>query len=439
MNATVKEMKAGDTIKTKWGRAVIQSVGTKASRSGKRTFHAYTIRFEATGKTVTVTRRGLGKMQAERVEPTAAATVTVTEQASGKSVTQSLGEWQAARDRLKEPVETVEPEPVEAVEPEPGPTGDLARMLAAMVKPHINAKVSRDEVVALVKEQVSAMAVQRTEVVRLDGSVQNVGVQHFRFEGLLRLASCRLHTYLVGPAGSGKTTAAKNVADAFGLPFYTKSVGQQTTEISLLGFKNGMSGEYVLTDLRRAYEEGGVFLLDEIDSGNASVLVVLNSLLANGFCAFPDKLVYQHKDFIMLAGANTIGQGGDRQYVGKFQLDATTLDRFVFCDWQYDPHIEAAKCGVPVDCFGTRPAGFTLHDPNHTAAQAMCEAYCRKANKVRESVASFGGGVRHLVGSRSLYSGVTMIRAGFTAEDAEEMCIWKGVDSATRSKIESRC
>ena len=42
---------------------------------------------------------------------------------------------------------------------------------------------------------------------------------------------------LVGPAGSGKTTAAKNVATALGLRFYPKSMGPATDEFSLLGYR----------------------------------------------------------------------------------------------------------------------------------------------------------------------------------------------------------
>jgi cobaltochelatase CobS len=36
----------------------------------------------------------------------------------------------------------------------------------------------------------------------------------------------------------------------------------------------------------------------------------------------------KHPDFICIAAANTYGRGADRQYVGRNELDESTLDRF---------------------------------------------------------------------------------------------------------------
>src|SRR5688572_1560316 len=45
-----------------------------------------------------------------------------------------------------------------------------------------------------------------------------------------------------------------------------------------------------------ALTEGGVLCLDEIDNSNPSVLTVLNSALANGYCSFPNGMPAKHKD-----------------------------------------------------------------------------------------------------------------------------------------------
>lgn len=50
----------------------------------------------------------------------------------------------------------------------------------------------------------------------------------------LRCVAARVNVWLVGPAGSGKTSAAENVARDLGLKFYSKSVGPQTSESALL-------------------------------------------------------------------------------------------------------------------------------------------------------------------------------------------------------------
>lgn len=153
------------------------------------------------------------------------------------------------------------------------------------------------------------------------------------------LRSAKLPLYLVGPAGTGKTTLAEQAAQILGFDFSFISVSAQTTESKLLGFMSA-NGSYISTEFRRIYENGGVFLLDEIDNGNANVLAVLNSALANCFCAFPDGTIKKHENFRMLAAANTYGTGPDRKYIGRNKLDAATLDRFYHIDINYSDNIE---------------------------------------------------------------------------------------------------
>jgi len=268
-------------------------------------------------------------------------------------------------------------------------------------------------------------------------------VRHATYPALLRIIRARVNAWLVGPAGSGKTSAAENVASDLGLPFYSKSVGPQTSESSLLGYQDG-NGRTVRTLLREAFEHGGVFLLDEIDAANPAVLVVINALLANGHCAFPDRVVEKHADFVLIAGANTIGQGADRQYVGRQQVDAATLDRFANLVWEYDPAIEAAAAGVPLSAVAKaqRPKairfekGVTVDETERRAAE-----YVAYVVAVRNATATFGKAVRFIVSPRASKHGAALIRQGFSIADTCELCLWKGLDSDTRAKIESaaRC
>lgn len=323
---------------------------------------------------------------------------------------------------------------------------DLAALLAEAVSPYVTATsgpqgVDPEQVAKIVDERIAALVPQRVEVVRLDGTVNPVGVQHTHFDALLRIVACRLCAWLVGPAGSGKTSAAKSVADALTLPFYATSVGPQTSQSQLLGYYDA-NGSYVTTQLRQAYEHGGVFLLDEVDAGSAAVLVVINALLANGHAAFPDRVVERHPDFVLLAGANTIGQGADRQYVGRQQADAATLDRFALLPWDYDPRIEAAACGVSVEAFSEAPVPKGrkfLSTADADSVRERCEEYCRKVVSIRNAVEGLGKGVRFLCGPRASIHGCKLIRAGFSVKDTLDCCVWKGCDEETRKKIEARC
>ncbi len=302
--------------------------------------------------------------------------------------------------------------------------------------------VDIDEVTAIVDQRIAALVPQRIEVVTVEGVANDVGVQHVQFEALLAAVAARRNCWLVGPAGSGKTSSAHAVADSLGLPFYAKSVGPQTSESSLLGYHDA-NGKVVRTQLRDAYEHGGVFLLDEVDAANPAVLVVINQLLANGHASFPDAVVAKHADFVLIAGANTIGQGADRQYVGRQQIDAATLDRFVLVDWQYDPRIEAAACGLSLELFAEAPQakGIKVHSVKTDVEKAVAEErvaeYVKKVVAVRNAIASLGKGVRVIVSPRANINGVALLRAGWPVDATLDACVWKGLDKDTRSKIEA--
>jgi len=165
------------------------------------------------------------------------------------------------------------------------------------------------------------------------------GLKHKQLEQLINYALLRLSPLLVGMAGTGKTHAAEQVSTALGLDFYSISVGAQTTKTDIMGYM-AANGQYVRTHFRDAYENGGVFLMDEIDAGNANVLITINAALSNGLAAFPDAMIKKHDDFVFIASANTFGNGANRQYVGRNQLDAATLDRFAIIEWLIDDDLE---------------------------------------------------------------------------------------------------
>lgn len=294
-----------------------------------------------------------------------------------------------------------------------------------------------DAIQKMVDERIAAMIPQRVEVVNVDGVSQDVGVQHTHFEALLRAVACRLNCWLVGPAGSGKTSAAFAVANALGLKAYAKSIGPQTTESSLLGYYDA-NGKYVRTQLREAFEHGGVFLLDEVDSAPAGI-VVANAVLANTDAGFPDALVKRHPDFVLLAGANTIGQGADRQYVGRQQIDAATLDRFVFLPWDSDPVLESNACGVPLDAFAGLPRLVARKFHGEEGAADRCCEFVKRTTRIRIGLAKLGSGVRMIVGNRTNQHGTALVRAGWSVEDALEATVWRCCDKDLRAKVEANC
>ena len=204
----------------------------------------------------------------------------------------------------------------------------------------VQAKIDR-RVAAKVKHLEEAINQARVIEVRVNDLPGKPieGIQHREFENLLKTVIANQPVVLVGPAGTGKSHAAENVAKALDIEFFAMSVGAQTSKSDLIGYMDA-NGNYQQTAFRRAYENGGLFLLDEMDAGNSNVLIQLNAALANGYMSFPDRMVPRHDQFRMIASANTFGSGANRQYVGRNQLDAATIDRFAFLQWNIDPRVE---------------------------------------------------------------------------------------------------
>lgn len=148
----------------------------------------------------------------------------------------------------------------------------------------------------------------------------------------------RQNVYMHGPAGSGKSTATKQAAEALKLRYGYISLNPQTSDSRLLGYMHA-GGEYVKTEFFRCYTEGGVFCIDEIDNAAASLVTTLNGMIENGHGAFPHGVFERHKDFVLVCTANTIGRGGDINYPERRALDGAFLERFLFLEWNYDEEL----------------------------------------------------------------------------------------------------
>lgn len=173
-----------------------------------------------------------------------------------------------------------------------------------------------------------------------DGEVQKksvTGIFHEKFDMMLKVISRNVPLMLVGPAGSGKNHTLEQVAEALELDFYfTNAI---TQEYTLKGFIDA-NGNFHETEFYKAFTQGGIFFLDEIDASIPEALIVLNAAIANRYFDFPNGRVNAHEDFRVVAAANTVGMGASAEYVGRNQLDAATLDRFVQIKFDYDANVE---------------------------------------------------------------------------------------------------
>lgn len=198
------------------------------------------------------------------------------------------------------------------------------------------------QVEALIRQHTSGAA--REIVVKTpEGASHSVGVAHEVFDDVLALVSTRTNIYLHGPAGTGKSHIAKQVADALGLPFAAMSFTAQSQESKLFGYISPISGEYIPTEFYKIYSGGGVFCLDEADAANPNLLNGLNMAIAQGEAPFPCGMVAKHPDFICIASANTFGDGATEEYIGRNPLDKATKDRFQSMFVGYDKKLEQGR------------------------------------------------------------------------------------------------
>lgn len=182
---------------------------------------------------------------------------------------------------------------------------------------------------------------QRTNTEEIKPFDKNKELVHYQFGKLLECITLGVHPMLVGPAGTGKSTAVEQAARVLGLRFYMANRVSNTYELT--GY-NDAEGRFVETEFYRAYKNGGVFFFDEIDGSDPEALVTINTAIAQGYTTFPCGQVKMHPDFKLVAAGNTYGTGADAEYCGRNQLDSATLDRFAVIDWGYDRKLERKLC-----------------------------------------------------------------------------------------------
>lgn len=163
-------------------------------------------------------------------------------------------------------------------------------------------------------------------------------------EDLIRAAYTRQNAYIFGPAGCGKTTAAKQVAKAMSLPFGYICLTAGASETWLFG-RNTPNG-FIEGQFSLLYKNGGVFLADEMDAADSNLLIALNTAIDSDVLLNPmsGEVIKKHKDFIFIGAGNTNGLGATGQYNGRNKLDASTLSRFVFFEMDYDEELEKNLC-----------------------------------------------------------------------------------------------
>lgn len=303
--------------------------------------------------------------------------------------------------------------------PDAGPADMLAQTLAKYIEPFLD--VQRDEITEELEARLTELIDDRlknqpkTTVYIQQGKTigQVEGLKHEQFDLLYDRIKNMKNVYLYGEAGSGKSTSAQIIATSLGRKFYFAALTPDTQKHELLGYMFGT--EYIRTSFRDAYEFGGVFLLDECDNGRGSTLMVMNGALANKKCAFPDRIVNMHPEFVCIAAGNTAMLGATASYSDRRKTDQAFRNRFRFIEWNTDKALEIAL-----------------------AKQAFehGETWATWVQNVREYAKKTLPDL--VVTQRDTMDGAVDLARGIKLDEVLDELVWRGIDQTAINAVLSR-
>jgi len=165
------------------------------------------------------------------------------------------------------------------------------------------------------------------------------------FKTVLGLSFLRNNVYMYGVAGSGKTHTAIKVAETLDLDFYVET-GLNIDNFRLFGGNSPIDGKYHETAFYKAFKNGGVFLLDEMDRAEPEILISFNTAIEQGKALFGSEMVERHENFVLIGAGNTRLNGSENGYFANVQ-DHSVKSRSVFVQMELTDDAELQRFDKP--------------------------------------------------------------------------------------------
>lgn len=201
-----------------------------------------------------------------------------------------------------------------------------------------------DDVETLIKKAVDAAVAEHVkpmivEIKSDDKPTVKIEGAHYMFPRLLKLVSAGFHVFMWGPPGTGKTTAALQVAEALQRIAEIDTLDPTTARSMIQGYMTP-TGAHVHNTFTRCFENGGIYVADEVDLAPGHVQTLFNSALAQGRAPLAWGNVVAHNDFGFVATGNTPGRP-TAAFPDRRPMSGAFADRLYFMYWPLDPSIEA--------------------------------------------------------------------------------------------------
>ncbi len=232
-------------------------------------------------------------------------------------------------------------------------------------------------------------------------------IVHPMFETVCKYISAGLNVALVGPAGTGKSFLAAQVAKKLDRKFYVN--GALMSKYDLIGFIDA-GGKYHETPAYVAFTMGGIHLFDEYDASSPEAIVAYNAMTDDQpFFTFPCGQVEKHASYTAICTLNTWGQGATADYVGRFKQDGAAMDRLVKVFIDYDVTLE--KRLGPKDIV-------------------------QRVHNLREAVNLLG--IRHIVSTRKIIFASKAREKGVSKAEIDRDILFAGLDDETLKQVKAQ-
>lgn len=229
--------------------------------------------------------------------------------------------------------------------------------------------------------------------------------------------------WLAGPKGTGKTSAAAQLAAGLGRPFFRIAFNEHTEPRDLLGAIGLKDGETIFQDgaLTKAIKTpGAIVLLDEPTIARAGTLAALQTLLDHRFVLLETgERVDVAQDVLFIAADNTAGRGDESgHYVGTRTMNAAFLDRF-----DVTLLVDYPRADIETQALVNRT----------NAPKALADLVVSFANKTRQKCAS--GDLTEGVGFRRLAAFTKRLVAGVDPKHAFETAVLNGAHGEDKAAL----
>ena len=232
-------------------------------------------------------------------------------------------------------------------------------------------------------------------------------IEHDMLGVVLKYIKAGLNVALVGPAGSGKSYIARQVARKLNLDFYVN--GAMLSKYDLIGYCDA-SGKYHSTPAYDALTSGGVHCFDELDASAPDAVVSFNGMTDDQpFFTFPNGQQEKHKDYVAIACMNTYGKGATADYVGRYKQDEAAMSRFVKVYIDCAPAVEK-KCGKADIVARVQ------------AVRNACATLC----------------IRHIVSTRMILQADAARKVKVTKAEIDRDIIFAGLDESAITQIKAQ-